>query len=144
MSQYDLRMVRKEDLSYKFLYSLKDYFDHVIEKTEDRLTAEFYFQEIMELRYQLWVVVHKADYSIGGIGVSVLHDHPTGERVARVLLLSSVGTASFEDCYLEFIEWAKQVNADEIEFKGRAGWQRALKIPGLKHKYTVMCHRLEK
>jgi hypothetical protein len=99
-----------------------------IERGDGATTLDYEYQQLAELRKQLWVIVNDdgPEKKIVAAGVSSLNENPGGMFVANMEMIGGADMKTWFDLKGQFEDWAKTEGCNEIRLYAAKGWAKHL------------------
>lgn len=132
-----LHLVDEKYVTEDFLEELRPHFEKALRNLYE---VNEVFQALLATDAQLWMVVDN-DGLVQGIGCTQMVERDS-TNVVLILAYSNEAAGTFFTHWDSFEKWCRDWGADEIEFKGRRGWERALKSFGFEFQSITMNKKL--
>lgn len=103
----------------------------IVERSEGRWTVETIARQVLEGKWQLWVVWDGE--AVKAVIATELYTEDTGLKLARVVFTSGKDAAAWSHLIAELEEWARDEGAAKFEMMARKGWAKHLPAYKMTH-----------
>lgn len=137
-----MNVLHKMDDKYvteEFLEELRPHFESALSTLRE---LNEIWADLLAGKAQLWLVVTPLG-KVQGVGCTKMIER-ADKNVVLILVYSNSSAGTFLSHWPSFEQWCRDWGADEIEFYGRRGWEKALKTVGFEFQSITMNMKLEK
>lgn len=128
-----LHKMDEKHVTESFLEELRPHFEKALPTLHDLNEV---WADLLAEDAQLWLIVTPLG-KVQGIGCTKMVERD-GKSVVLILAYSNESAGTFFSHWDSFEKWCRDWGADEIEFRGRRGWERALKGFGFDFQSIIM------